>query len=77
MKTSFDVFLSDGSSVTAESAGIRPVCNDPSELVHVWSLHLYGPEGRYRESLGTKLGNRDEIMCYAESMAEILEGVKS
>ena len=59
-KSSFDVFTPDGSSITAEYAGAQ------------WELFLISPDGDERESIGRKLGTRDELMIHCEKLAKCL-----
>lgn len=56
---SFDVFMPDGRSITAESAG-------PG----VWDLFLFSTGGRKCARIGKKLGTRREAMIYCEGLAE-------
>ena len=57
---SFDVFLSDGSSLTAEPAG--PGC---------WEIFWIDEMGENRVNYGRLMGTRCEAMIKVEKMAEL------
>ena len=59
---SFDVPLTDGRTITAESAGQR-----------LWVLFLFSPSGYGLDRIGTKLGTLGEVMRYAEGLARNIE----
>jgi len=60
-KQSFDSFLVDGSSITAECSGPR-----------TWSLFLTSEDGETRENIGCCMGNRDYAMIYCDKLTDAI-----
>ena len=62
---SFDVYLPDYSSITAESTGKGS-----------WELYWIDELGENRVCYGRKLGSRDDVMLHCEALAETFNGEK-
>jgi len=68
---SFDVFLKDKSSITAEFAGTHVPYR--GELpVGKWQLFRIGADGEYRRPCGNKLGTVDDVLEYIEGLADVI-----
>lgn len=62
MSNSFDVYLADGSSLTAEHAGSS------------WDIFWLDELGENRVNYGKKVGSRCEVMIHVENMAAAFDG---
>ncbi len=73
MTNSFDVYLEDGSSLTAEYAGkfTSEVPGKPE--TQKWAIFWLDELGENRVSYGSKFGTRCEVMVHVENMAGTFE----
>lgn len=74
MPNSFDVYLADGSSLTAEHAGRFSSEVPGKPVIDKWAIFWLDELGENRVQYGSKLGSRCEVMIHVENMAVKFDG---